>query len=85
VSTGIPEVLTFRNRHGDVVDIADTPDAFAASLRRALVPQSPSARQARVNVAANESWGVRVARMREQIRLALAQKERQQPGRTAHV
>ena len=85
VSTPIPEVLAFRNRHGDVVDIAAGTDAFAASVRGALALQSPASRQARIDVAANESWGVRVAGMREQIRLALARKERQQPGRTAHV
>jgi len=83
VSTAVPEVVAFRSRHGDLVDIASTPDAFAAGIRRALVPQSPAARQARVSVAANESWGVRVAGMREQIRLALAQKPRRQSGRTA--
>lgn len=85
VSTPIPEVEAFRSRHGGLVDTAATADAFAASIRHALTTQSPAARQERVNVAAHESWGVRVDGMRQQIRLALAQKERQQSERAARI
>jgi glycosyltransferase involved in cell wall biosynthesis len=85
VSTSVPEVLAFRNRHGDVVDIADTPDAFAAAIRRALVPQSPGAREARSRLASSQSWAVRVAGMLEQIRIALAPKEQHQHGRPGLV
>jgi glycosyltransferase involved in cell wall biosynthesis len=85
VSTSVPEVVAFRNQHGDVVDIADTPDAFAAAIRRALVPQSPDTRDRRSSLAGSQSWAVRVAGMREQIRIALAQKEQDQPGRSGRV
>jgi hypothetical protein len=85
VSTSVPEVVAFRNRHGDVVDIADAPDAFAAAIRRALVPQSPDTRDRRSSLAGSQSWAVRVAGMREQIRIALAQKEQDQPGRSGRV
>jgi len=64
VSTSIPEVVAFNKRHGDIVEMADTPDAFAAAVRRALKPQALAARDARIEVAKHQSWSARVAGMR---------------------
>ena len=58
---------------------------FAAAIRRALAPQLPDTRDRRSSLAGSQSWAVRVAGMREQIRIALAQKEQRQPGRSGRV
>jgi glycosyltransferase involved in cell wall biosynthesis len=85
VSTSVPEVLAFKKQHGDVVDIADTADAFAAAIRRAVAPQSAAARDARAVIASSQSWAIRVAGMREEIRIALEEKEQRQLGRPTRV
>ena len=85
VSTAVPEVVGFKKQHGDVVDIANTADEFAAAIRRALVPQPAEAGETRAALASSQSWAVRVAGMREQIRIALVAKEQRQPGRPSRV
>ena len=56
---GLPVVSTpfsLLNDFAGIVDLADTPEAFAAALRRALTDQAPDRIEARVAMARANSW-----------------------------
>lgn len=59
VSTPVPEVV----RHAQLCRVADTPDAFVAALDAALAEASPTARRARSDAMAQETWSARVAQV----------------------
>lgn len=59
---GLPVVSTpfsILDDFAGIVDLADTPEAFAAALRHALTDQAPERIQARVDMAQANSWAHR--------------------------
>jgi hypothetical protein len=63
VSTPLPEVVRFNAAHGDIVAVADGADAFAAAIRRALVPPAPIDVERRIAVAHANRWELKIAEM----------------------
>src|SRR5438034_3245313 len=56
VSTGIPEIRRFNEKHGDVIAIADDAHAFAAQLRAAIQRRDAAEAERRIAVARANSW-----------------------------
>ncbi|OFW06391.1 MAG: hypothetical protein A3I61_19755 [Acidobacteria bacterium RIFCSPLOWO2_02_FULL_68_18] len=63
VSTALPDVRQFARDHGPVVTVAETPDAFVASVFQALEQTTPDLRRLRIRAAAANGWDRRVAEM----------------------
>lgn len=61
VSTPLPEVLAFNQRHDAVVAIGDTPEAFEAQIRHALYEDG--GQQQRMAIARQYDWGTRLKAM----------------------
>ena len=75
VSTPLAEVIAFRDRHGPVVEVAATAEAFTAALTRALEgASSQPAREVRYSVAKAQGWAARVAAMRDLVASTLVDK-----------
>jgi uncharacterized SAM-binding protein YcdF (DUF218 family)/glycosyltransferase involved in cell wall biosynthesis len=71
VATDLPEIRRYNTRHGELVEVASDPDAFAAAIRRALSnPGSPIAEQ-RIAAAHANSWANRLEEMDQLIDEAL--------------
>ncbi|ETX07420.1 MAG: hypothetical protein ETSY2_11395 [Candidatus Entotheonella gemina] len=62
VSTPLPEVLAFNQRHEAVVAIGDTPEAFEAQIRQALC-EDGDRRQQRMAIARQYDWATRLQAM----------------------
>ena len=60
LATGLPELRRFNAEHGEMVTIADTADAFAVGLRRAVAERSAVDVARRVEVARQNSWDARL-------------------------
>lgn len=75
VSTPMAEVVAFRDRHGPVVEIAASPEAFQRAVARALEERpSATALEARHAVAKRQGWDVRVAEMQALLEETLSEK-----------
>ena len=61
IATGMREVREYGERHGGVVDIADTAEALSATILRQLGPQSADQTARRIAAAAANSWEQRFA------------------------
>ena len=75
VATGIPEILRFNESHGDVVAVAETPEAMSREITRALQATGPGERAARIAVARENSWDARVEKMSALMEAALAARQ----------
>ncbi len=62
ISTPLPEVLAFNERHGPMAATGSTPEAFEQHIRDALA-EGDSGRQPRMAVARQYDWDARVAAM----------------------
>jgi glycosyltransferase involved in cell wall biosynthesis len=62
VSTPLPEVRRFAERHPGVIDFAGNPPAFVAALRRALAGNDASIVERRLEVARQYDWSEQLAR-----------------------
>ncbi len=62
ISTPLPEVLAFNDRHGPMVAIGNTPATFEAHIREALA-EDDTERQPRMAIARQYDWDTRVAAM----------------------
>ncbi len=71
VATELPEIRRFNAMHGDVVDVANDPQAFSRAIRSALQDSSPPEVERRIAVAHENSWTARVAGMSRLIDEAL--------------
>ena len=71
VATELPEIRRFNAMHGDVVDVANDPQAFCGAIRSALHDSSPPDVERRIAVAHENSWTARVAGMSRLIDEAL--------------
>ena len=63
VATGLPEIVRFNQRHGDVVAIADDAERFASQVRRATDERDETRVQERIAVARGNSWEARLEAM----------------------
>lgn len=63
VATDLPEIRRFNAEHGPHVAVAQTAEEFAAALRVALRPSTETERRARIEVAKQNSWHSRIAKM----------------------
>ncbi len=66
VSTPLPEVMAFNQRHGPVVATGKTPEAFEAQVRDALC-EDDDRRQPRIAIARQYDWETRVHAMSQVI------------------
>ena len=79
VTTDLPEIRRFNAQHGDVVSVAGDPEAFAEAIRDAR-PGPPAAIEQRIDVARQNSWQARIAKMSELIEGELAARRRNPPS-----
>jgi uncharacterized SAM-binding protein YcdF (DUF218 family) len=76
VSTDIPEIRRFNERHEGILTVAPDTEAFVAGIRRALADTSPDTRARRVSVAESNSWSRRLDAMSALITDALTRRAR---------
>ena len=62
VATDLPEIRRFNAEHGDKVAVAANPEQFVAAITRALLP-ADGERLRRIDVAKENSWDMRIAKM----------------------
>ncbi len=74
VATNLAEIRRFNADHGDIVSIANTPEACVAAIRRNLHPFTAAERDRRIGVARTNSWTARIAAMSRLIETAIAAK-----------
>jgi len=72
VSTDLPEVRRFNDDHGNIVAVATGAEAFVRAIDDAVADQSANAVARRVEVARENSWERRIARMSAVIEAALS-------------
>jgi len=72
VATDLPEIRRLNARHGEVVAVAQDSDSFAGAVREALEKNSSTYAERRIEVARQNSWEGRIARMSFLIEEALA-------------
>lgn len=61
IATGMREVREYSERHANVVDMADNPEAMAAAIRRLTAGHDEALRESRISAAAANSWEQRFA------------------------
>ncbi|MBI3628975.1 MAG: glycosyltransferase, partial [Candidatus Rokubacteria bacterium] len=72
VATDLAEIRRFNADHGSIVAIASDSQGFADSIRAALPKASPEETARRIDVARENSWDSRIARMSDLIEARLA-------------
>ncbi len=64
VATDLVEISRFNERHGAIVEVANSAEAFAAAIERTLAePRTPSSIDRRITVAQSNSWQTRIKEM----------------------
>lgn len=74
VASDLFEIRRFNERHGDIVAVAPNAAEFASAIGRALDEASPAQVARRTEVARENSWRSRIARMTELIASAVAER-----------
>ncbi|MGA8808678.1 MAG: glycosyltransferase [Thermoanaerobaculia bacterium] len=72
VSTHLPEICRFADQHPGTISFADTPETFAAALRRAVAEDTPASVERRIEIARHYDWNVQMSRMSAWIESELA-------------
>jgi uncharacterized SAM-binding protein YcdF (DUF218 family)/glycosyltransferase involved in cell wall biosynthesis len=72
VTTDLAEIRRFNRENGDLVRVADGPEAFAQAITSSLSDGGPADRRARIEAARRNSWAIRISRMSSLIESALA-------------
>lgn len=72
VATDLPEIRRFNAEYGEVVLVARDAKAFVGAVREAIEKTSPAEAERRIEVARQNDWDARIARMSELIEEALA-------------
>lgn len=83
VATGMRELHEYRQRHGDVLTLADTPQALVAAIRAHLADHDTARRQARIAAAEANTWAQRFSDLLGVVRERLDEVERR-PVRWQH-
>lgn len=77
VTTDLPEIRTFAEDNGNVVDVTSTADAFVEAVRaRAAGTRTCAENDRRISIAHEHSWSSRIAQMSAVIDAALDVRER---------
>ena len=63
VATDLPAIRRFNAEHGPVVAVGHDADAFAAAIREAVNERASAAIERRIEVARQNRWDERIARM----------------------
>jgi uncharacterized SAM-binding protein YcdF (DUF218 family)/glycosyltransferase involved in cell wall biosynthesis len=71
VATDLPELRRFHTQHGEVVTLPRDAEGFVAAICEAIGKNSPGEIERRIEIARQNSWEVRIARMSELIEKAL--------------
>ncbi|MEO8383331.1 MAG: glycosyltransferase [Acidobacteriota bacterium] len=71
VATRLPEICRFADQHPGTISFADTPETFAAALRRAVADETASAER-RMEIARLYDWNVQMSQMSAWMESALA-------------
>jgi uncharacterized SAM-binding protein YcdF (DUF218 family) len=72
VSTDLPEIRRFNDDHGDIVAVAQDAEAFVGAIEHAVADTSTATVERRLEVARENSWQRRIARMSSLIDAAVA-------------
>lgn len=72
VATDLPEIRRFNAEHGGVVAVAQDAETFSKAILEEMERSSPAASEQRIEVAKQNSWEERIARMSGLIEEALA-------------
>jgi glycosyltransferase involved in cell wall biosynthesis len=72
VATHLPEVCRFADQHPGTISFADTPETFAAALRRAIAEDTPASAERRMEIARRYDWNVQMSQMSAWVESALA-------------
>jgi uncharacterized SAM-binding protein YcdF (DUF218 family)/glycosyltransferase involved in cell wall biosynthesis len=80
VATDLPEIRRFNAEHGDIVTVAATAEEFVAGVREALEKTPPAEAARRIEVARENSWDNRIARMSALIDGRLAERDTTRSG-----
>ena len=72
VTTDLPEIRRFNAEHGSVVTVAADSEGFLKALREAASRSSAETIESRIDVARQNSWHRRIARMAQYVEEALA-------------
>jgi uncharacterized SAM-binding protein YcdF (DUF218 family)/glycosyltransferase involved in cell wall biosynthesis len=76
VATDLPEIRRFNDMHGGIVAIGTDPDSFVTGVRGAVGPASQDTIEQRLQVAKDNSWSTRIAKMSALIEEALDRRQR---------
>ena len=74
VSTALPEVRTFGERHPSLVEIAESAEQFQRVLEQALAEDSGPLRRRRIEAARDNAWAPRIASMQDLIQQTVLRK-----------
>lgn len=80
VATGLPEIKSFNQTHGDIVAIANDSDEFAAQVRLAIARREAGDIEKRIAVARKNSWESRLEAMAALIQNALLDRRARREG-----
>ena len=84
VATDLPAIRRFNAEHGPVVAVGHDADAFAAAIREAMNERAPATIERRIEVARQNRWDERIARMLSLVEERLRARARD-TGRPARV
>ncbi len=73
VATSMRELREYKQRHGDVLSLADTPDDLVAAIQHHLAHPDPARRQARINAAEANTWPRRFSAMLDVVQARLVE------------
>ncbi|MDD4910357.1 MAG: ElyC/SanA/YdcF family protein [Candidatus Omnitrophica bacterium] len=76
VSTGLPEIISFNERHNNMVYTAEGAEGFTGAIERALREDNSSLAQRRIDIARENSWSNSIVRMNGLIEDSLLEKQR---------
>jgi len=75
VSTPLPEMVTFNNRHNDVIYIGKDKEEFEGQIKKALAEDTETLRSRRIEVAKENSWIKRIEEISELIKIESEKKK----------
>jgi uncharacterized SAM-binding protein YcdF (DUF218 family)/glycosyltransferase involved in cell wall biosynthesis len=80
VATDLPEIHRFNAEHGDIVTVGRDAQEFEAALRAALEKASPAEIARRIEVARENSWEARIAKITALIESRLSERRLERRG-----
>lgn len=87
LAAGLPVVSTpfsLLDDFADVIELADTPEAFVLALRRALADTTPDRLQQRIDMARNNTWAHRALEFEQVMQAVARAKQPTKPAQPDH-